>query len=67
MQSLNEISKQELFELLEAAIDGIDGVESESGEEGLHRYWDVAKINKAREIIDAVTASPTAEKAFVSL
>lgn len=65
MKSLNEISKQELFGLLEAAIDGIDGIESECGEEELHRYWDAAKIDRAREIIDGVKASSAGEKVSV--
>jgi hypothetical protein len=63
MKSLNNISKQELFDLLEAAIDGIDGVESEEGVEELRKYWDVAKIDRARSLIDAVRASSVGEKA----
>ncbi len=65
MKSLNEISKQELFDLLVAAIDGIDGIESEGGEEELRRYWDTAKIDRAREIIDEVKASSAGGKVSV--
>lgn len=65
MKSLNEISKQELFDLLEAAIDGIDGIESEAGSEGMSRYWDVAKVDRARALIDAVRASSVDGKASV--
>lgn len=35
--NLDEVSKEELFELLGWAIDGIDGYESEIGD--LHPYW----------------------------
>ena len=60
-KKLQAISKQELFELLVAAIDGIDGYESESGE---LRYWKESRIERAREIIDEVTADTGAESAY---
>lgn len=53
---LESISKQELFVLLEAAIDGIDGFESETG---YLRYWNVEKITQARRLIDAVAGDST--------
>ena len=49
--SIINIAPEDLFDLLEAAIDGIDGYESETGD---LRYWDSAKIDKARSLIETV-------------
>jgi len=43
-------SREELHNLLAAAVDGIDGYESETG---YLRYWNDKKIQRAREVIDA--------------
>ncbi len=48
---LASVSTKEILELLEAAIDGIDGYESENGD---LRYWDSAKIDKARSLLETV-------------
>jgi hypothetical protein len=60
MKTLNEISKRDLIELLESLVDGIDGIESEAGTQEVARYWDVASVERARLIIDAVKAAPAA-------
>jgi hypothetical protein len=44
-----EISRKELFELLDAAVDGIDGYE---GETGYLRYWNAEKITRARDVLE---------------
>jgi hypothetical protein len=44
-----EISRDELFELLDAAVDGIDGYE---GETGYLRYWNAEKIARARDVLE---------------
>lgn len=67
MDRLQEVSKQELFELLEAALDGIDGIESEMGPEELNQYWNVAKIDTARRLIDEVRDESNGERASVSV
>jgi hypothetical protein len=46
-----DISVAELVEPLDAAIDGIDGYE---GENGYLRYWNAAKIERARELLDSL-------------
>jgi hypothetical protein len=54
MQYLNDISKEELLDLLAAAMDGIDGIEAEQGTEELALYWDIGKLNRARVLLDQV-------------
>jgi len=51
MPDINQISKQELLELIESLIDGIDGVASEQGEEELNRFWDMSKVDTARALV----------------
>lgn len=57
---LSSVSTRELFELLKAAIDGIDGYESENGD---LRYWDSAKIDKARSLLGTVRGGVVPVKA----
>ncbi len=43
------VDKKELLQLLDAAVDGIDGYEAETG---YLRYWNPAKIHRARRVLD---------------
>jgi hypothetical protein len=61
MQNANNISKEEILNLLAAVIDGIDGVESEFGTETLSRYWNVEKIEQARTLLDQLSNVNTAK------
>ncbi len=51
MQNPNTISKEELLDLLAAAVDGIDGIEAEEGPEALEQFWNVEKIERARLLL----------------
>lgn len=62
MPVLSDVSKEELFRLLAAAIDGIDGYESEVGD--LHPYWQDAAIQRARAIIDDIKSDPAQWRAL---
>ncbi len=53
LENVTCVSSRELYELLEAAIDGVDGEECETG---YLRYWDKKKTNRARRLIDDVRA-----------
>jgi hypothetical protein len=64
MRDLNDISKEELLDLLAAAMDGIDGIEAEQGSEELAQYWNIGKLNRARVLLDQV--GNDAAKASVS-
>ena len=57
--SITDITGKELFELLEAAIDGVNGYESETGD---LQYWDAKKVNRARGLIDAIHGSKSLSK-----
>ena len=46
---IKQASREELLELLHAAIDGVDGYECECG---YLRYWDEKKIARARQVLD---------------
>lgn len=53
MQNPNNFSNEEALELLVAALDGIDGYESENGSEALQRFWNIEKIERARNLVDS--------------
>lgn len=61
MQNANNLSKEEILNLLAAMIDGIDGVESEFGTETLSRYWNVEKVEQARTLLDQLSNANTAK------
>ena len=60
MQDLNNISKEELLDLLAATVDGIDGIEAEQGTEELARFWNIGKLNRARMLLDQLDIDPAA-------
>jgi hypothetical protein len=47
-------SREELLQLLDAAIDGVDGYESEHG---YLRYWNEDRIQRAREVLNSEPSS----------
>ena len=50
-------SREELLDLLHAAVDGVDGYESECG---YLRYWNAEKIERARQVLDREYEKPVA-------
>jgi hypothetical protein len=53
-------SREELLDLLHAAIDGVDGYECECG---YLRYWNENKIARAREVLTREYRKPTMPQA----
>ena len=51
-------SREELLDLLHAAVDGVDGYESECG---YLRYWNADKIERARQVLDREYRKPVAK------
>lgn len=48
-------SREELLDLLHAAVDGVDGYECECG---YLRYWNAEKIERARQVLDREYRKP---------